>query len=1043
MNGKNAITSQHAQSGGETRQRVAWSLPALSLPKGGGAIKGMGEKFGANPVNGTGSMEIPLATSPGRSGFGPQLSLSYDSGAGNGPFGFGWNLSIPAITRKTDKGLPQYRDVEESDVYTLSGAEDLVPVLRADNSRFESKITAAGYTYTIHRYRARIEGLFARIERWTHNGTGEVFWRSITRDNVTSFYGKTENSRISDPADPERIFTWLISESYDDKGNAIVYEYAEEDDENVDYTQANERNRVRTANRYLKRIKYGHLKPNRIVVDDEWRATDPSQLPDWMFEVVFDYDEGHYQELGLDEAVPEAGQHRYVLASASRGHPWTVRPDSFSSYRAGFEVRTYRRCRRVLMFHRFDELGEEPYLVRSTEFGYADLDYKQNPTVEDELGHQGSTRFGSFICAVTQSGFVSTQKVSERNGVKYVTYLKKSMPPLEFEYAKATIQEDIRTLDNHSLENLPVGLDGAAYQWVDLDGEGVSGILTEQADAWYYRRNLSPVTKIREDGRERTAARFGPLELVAVKPSQSLAGAQAQFMDLAGDGQLDLATLAGSSPGFYERNHAEGWESFKPFVSLPNIAWDEPNLRFADLNGDGHADVLITEQEVFTWYPSRAEEGFGSARQVRQALDEERGPRLVLADGTQSIYLADMCGDGLADLVRIRNGEVCYWPNLGYGHFGAKVAMDNAPLFDSPDQFGQQRIRLADIDGSGTTDIIYLGRDSVRLYFNQSGNRWSEQRQLNQFPRTDNLSSVMTADLLGNGTACLVWSTPLPGETRQPMQYVDLMGGQKPHLLVKSVNNLGAETHIQYAPSTKSYLADKLAGKPWITKIPFPVHVVERVETYDRISGNRFVTRYAYHHGYFDGAEREFRGFGRVDQWDTEEFAALEADGLLEAATNLDEASHVPPVLTRTWFHTGAYLGRNHVSNFFAGLLDENDVGEYFREPDLTDNQARELLLADTVVRSFSQTGDNPLANISTEVQDQVSDTIGGLIRTPPDFFLRQEFQASLDSGKEIALQVQDGSLEEGLCQLRLAGHCSLPFGWLLSSWPLGCLLQA
>ena len=61
----------------------------------------------APTVTGTGSMTVPIATSPGRSGFGPQLSLSYDSGAGNGPFGFGWSLSLPAITRKTDKGLPR------------------------------------------------------------------------------------------------------------------------------------------------------------------------------------------------------------------------------------------------------------------------------------------------------------------------------------------------------------------------------------------------------------------------------------------------------------------------------------------------------------------------------------------------------------------------------------------------------------------------------------------------------------------------------------------------------------------------------------------------------------------------------------------------------------------------------------------------------------------------------------------------------------------------------------------------------------------------
>ena len=86
--------------------------PSVALPKGGGAIRGIGEKFAASPVTGTGTMSVPVATSPGRSGFGPQLSLAYDSGAGNGPFGFGWSLSSPSIARKTDKGLPRYFDVK-------------------------------------------------------------------------------------------------------------------------------------------------------------------------------------------------------------------------------------------------------------------------------------------------------------------------------------------------------------------------------------------------------------------------------------------------------------------------------------------------------------------------------------------------------------------------------------------------------------------------------------------------------------------------------------------------------------------------------------------------------------------------------------------------------------------------------------------------------------------------------------------------------------------------------------------------------------------
>src|SRR3712207_9244992 len=91
-------------------------------------------------------MTVPIATSPGRSGFGPDLSLSYDSGAGNGPFGFGWSLSLPSIARKTDKGLPLYDDARESDTFILSGSDDLVPVLTAGGARFEDTSTAPGYT---------------------------------------------------------------------------------------------------------------------------------------------------------------------------------------------------------------------------------------------------------------------------------------------------------------------------------------------------------------------------------------------------------------------------------------------------------------------------------------------------------------------------------------------------------------------------------------------------------------------------------------------------------------------------------------------------------------------------------------------------------------------------------------------------------------------------------------------------------------------------------------------------------------------------------
>src|SRR5260370_42390326 len=104
------------------------------------------------------------------------------------------------------------------------------------------------------------------------------------------------------------------------------------------------------------------------------------------------------------------------------------------------------------------------------------------------------------------------------------------------------------------------------------------------------------------------------------------------------------------------------------------------------------------------------------------------------------------------------------------------------------------------------------------------------------------------------------------------MGYMDGMGGGEAQVRTKARNSLGAETEIQYAPSTKLYLEDKFAGNPWITRLPFPVHCVKRVSIHDKWRDVTFTNTYSYHHGYYDVVEREFRGFGSVDQVDVEDY---------------------------------------------------------------------------------------------------------------------------------------------------------------------------
>lgn len=865
--------------------------PAITLPKGGGAIGGMGEKLSANAVTGTGSMSIPLATTAGRGGFGPQLSLRYDSGAGNGPFGFGWGLALPAITRKTSKGLPRYLDGEaESDTFILSEAEDLVPALVESSPgvwEFEPAPprTLNGQTYHVRLYRPRTEGAFARIERWSHaSNPTDVFWRTLSRDDITTWYGRTRDSQLVDPDDGTRIFSWLICERYDDRGNGVVYEYKAEDSAEVVVTRAHERNRSVTSRgvgRYIKHIRYGNVQPYL----PDLASVPPTPMPaDWCFEVVFDYGEH-------DASNPRPGD---ALA------PWKCRPDPFSSYRAGFEVRTYRLCQRILLFHHFR--GEAQVgidcLVQSIDLRYS----------HDVAPTDPRNAVYAFLVAVGRTRY-------QRDGAGY---LSRTLPPLEFTYTEARVDDIVRDIEPDSIDNLPIGL-GERYHWVDLDGEGLTGVLTEQESGWYYKRNLSPVS-LRDDPVSGLvpSASFAPLESVIRRPTAALVSGRYQLLDLAGDGQLDFVETEGPTPGFYERTMDEDWKPLRAFKALPRLNWRDPNLRFIDLTGDGHADVLITEDEALSWHASLGELGFGGAQRVQKALDEEIGPRLVFADETESVFLADLSGDGLTDLVRIRNGEVCYWPNMGYGRFGAKVAMDEAPWFDAPDVFDGRRIRLADIDGSGTTDIVYFAAAGVKLFFNCSGNSWGEPHTLGDFPQFDSPASAAVVDLLGNGTACLVWSSSLPDNIRRPMRYVDLMGGRKPHLLVTSKNNLGAETRVSYAPSTRFYLQDKLDGKPWVTRLPFPVQCVERITVIDKWRGTTFSTTFSYHNGYFDSEEREFRGFGRVERTDCESYGVFASANPASPYVTDDRTLYQPPVKTVSWYHTGAPLDRDRILSQFA-----------------------------------------------------------------------------------------------------------------------------
>lgn len=853
--------------GGKTKSNSI-EIPSLSLPKGGGAIKGIDEKFSVNAVNGTASFAIPLPFSTPR-GASPALNLSYNSGAGNGVFGLGWSLSLASIKRKSENELPQYQDAFDSDTFLFSEAEDLVPEFErelngslkvdADDEYVIREKDSPDGAFTIRFYKPRVEGQFARIERWTSKTSTEIKWRIITKENVTTLFGWSTASRIADPKDETKIFTWLPEFVSDDKGNCARYLYKKEDAAGFDPARLHNKNRfangdVTYTNTYLAKVLYGNKTPYKAFGDAFPAA------PDFLFETVFDY--GEYNAVAPFDEVNE----------------WSFRQDPFSSYKSRFEIRTTRLCRRVLLFHHFAELPGASALVRSIDF-----EYETGPTF-------------TFMQSLTVRGYI------KRAGGSYTS---KSLPATEFAYQQPEWNKQIRTISAENVVHSPAGLAGKSHQFTDLFNEGLSGILTEQANGWYYKHNLG-------------GGVFEHAKLVSPKPSFVGLGQAGglQLTDLDADGTKQIVNYESEPKGFFELGDMNEWAPFRSFNTMPNIDLRDPNAKQIDLSGNGMADVLIAEDTVFTWYQSAGRNGFRPARQTLKHANEELGPHVVFAEATQTIFLADMTGDGLTDLVRVRNGEVCYWPNLGYGNFGAKVTMDHAPVFDLPEAFNPALIRLADLDGSGVADIIYLGQKKFSCWMNHSGNGYDPQPfEIDPFPEISNTSEIDVVDLLGNGVPCIVHSSDLEKDTAAPLKYIDLMSGKKPHLMIGYQNNMGKEVSFEYAPSTKFYVEDKLAGRPWVTKLHFPVHCIVRNETRDTVSGYRFVSSYKYHHGYYDHAEKEFRGFGMVEQFDSEDFEHW----VKGAASNIvDRELHQPPVLVKTWVHTGAFLNLERTLDQFA-----------------------------------------------------------------------------------------------------------------------------
>lgn len=849
------------------------SISELNLPKGGGAITGLSAELTSQEHTGVANYAIPIYTSSSRE-LSPELSLHYQSTAGNGAFGVGFDVGISAVSVSSKKAIPTYTD---KDTFVLDGQELVATDTRAevlDNKQ-----------YTVITYRPSVDTSFNKIEQWL--ASDGSYWRVIDCQNTLSIYGLAKDSQITNPKITTKVYSWLLEQVIDAKGNACLYTYKAEDNKGV--AKSSWEAGRSYANKYLQSISYGNTQPVVGLINQEVT---------WCFTVIFDY--GEYDINSKNPGVKPVRE-------------WPCRLDSFSTYNAGFEIRCHRLCRNVIMVHNFSELAKDPVIVHVTSLAYT------------------QTAALSTINKVTSIGYNYTE----------TGYTTKQLPCLDFSYTPYTpTKQQFKTVSHTvSLEQAPY------YQLVDLYGKGFPGILYSDGISILYAEPIGSA----KDGSLRYASPSMPEEFPI---DRGLTCYELLLMDMTGNGKLDLVTFEqGNAIGYYANNGQGSWQAFHQLLDYPSQLTDlKRNL--VDLTGNGLNDLVILDELSSTVYPANLN---GFAQPFVQ-LQDAANPIPTATNSLKEFWgFTDILGCGIPQVVRITQHQVECWPSLGYGKFGDRILLGTPEL--PMDAFDPTRVRLADTDGSGTLDLVYLLDNQVLLYQNCSGNYFAKPISIPlpaSYQPTNNLDF---ADIYGQGSATLVFTN---SATNEHWAY-DFTGGIKPYLLSVVDNNMGHQSMLEYV-SSASLCMQAQQEKPWLLTTAVAVHVVKSITQLDLVSGTKTTSTYYYRDGYYDASEREFCGFAYIECRD-----ALEL-------TDKAKAYDSPPFITKTWYQVGALLDAKqyqaiYTSNYYTNATFQQlpaDVYSYMANTEKDLEEARLASIGSIVHQEISA----PLQAPATKDQD-------------------------------------------------------------------------
>jgi RHS repeat-associated protein len=835
------------------------SSQAISLPQGTGKIQGMGESFSTDLSTGVANFTVPFSLIPARGGAQPSLSLNYRSSSGHGIAGVGWEVGVPYIARQTDRGIPQYQDpstggewAPSQDRFVFNGGQELVPICLVSGTACTGKLPtevmpewASGWQY----FRPRVEGDYLRFFWSPDHRT----WRlqSKTGDSMElgaplDTSGDTSALEV-DPDHPSHIFRWNLVRQYDaypganptdsttlpTPVNVVVYRYLR--DGGMAYLSdiydtsptSNSTTAPLSAYAHHTHLTYGARTDVTSNFRRGWQVTLAQRLTG--LDVTSEdfgnsgtrllvrryhltYDANYHVSLLTSvqmegRCATDVPEDSTGVLPASTGCPTLPAMTFDYQHVTGYDTAGNQLAGDLRGYEAFDERvvtvgGSPPNSIDETQTDLFDINADGLPDV-----------------LVTSPGLYGGEHGVFFNGVggKANGFGPAALMPVMGVLGESA---STLTLDNQNLSAL------------DLDGDGLIDLLhMPQVKTYSIYTPQGSGTKYAWIGRSvTTASQQSPkLDFGSDTPNINL-------LDVNDDGLVDQVLTTGTD--------------IETFFSLGRYPNGDGQFGYAQWSGP--TTSTISNDFISMCVPY-------SSTPVRFSDSD--------------IKIADMNGDGLPDIVRVDQGNVRYWPGRGNGFWGTgdptncpggsfgsgrEIAMDNGPEFSDPSGSG---LRLDDVNGDGLADLVQVGFNDIEVWLNVDGTGWTAEHIISNAPAEPSYQDrVRLVDINGSGTRDVVWGDG------GAYKYMDLSGGKQPWVLTHVANGLGKTTDLQYSSSTQLMLAAEAAGQPWTSKSPTPMTVVTQETESDHLdviglpAGN-YVTQYSYRDAVYDGRQREFRGF--------------------------------------------------------------------------------------------------------------------------------------------------------------------------------------